>query len=412
MIINDIEITAPVGSFESLQAAIQAKADSVYFGVEKLNMRAKSTINFTLADLKNIVSEARTNNLKTYLTVNTVIYDEEIPLMQEIIETAKNEGVDAIIASDLAAILFAKKIEMPVHISTQLNVSNIEAVRFYAQFSETIVLARELSLEQIASICKVIEKERILSYSGKPLRIEVFAHGALCMAISGKCYLSLHQHFLSANRGACLQPCRRAYWVKEVETGMEFVVDNQYIMSPKDLCTISFLDKIIESGVKVLKIEGRARPAEYVKTVISCYREAIFSHFEGSFSREKVEKWTEKLSSVFNRGFWGGYYLGNSLGEWSNSHGSKATHRKVYIGKVTNYFSKLHVAEVLLEAGDLQLSDKILITGPTTGVEEVFVSEIRFDLEKVESATRGQTISIPVEILVRRNDKIFRWERV
>jgi putative protease len=405
---EDIEIMAPVGSYESLMAAIQGGADSVYFGIEQLNMRAKSSNNFTIEDLKKIVSIAGENNIKTYLTVNTILYDHDLLLMKKIVDAAKESGITAIIASDQAAINYASSIGVEVHISTQVNISNIESVKFYAHFADVMVTARELSLKQVKKITETIEKEEIKGPSGKPVRIEIFAHGALCMAVSGKCYLSLHEQNSSANRGACLQTCRKAYIVTEKESGYQLEIDNEYIMSPKDLCTIGFIDKIIDSGVKVLKIEGRARPPEYVKTVCKCYSDAVKAHIDGSYGPEKIENWEKELSTVFNRGFWDGYYLGRKLGEWSREYGSKATKTKVYIGKGTNYFKNLKVAEFLIQAEDIKVGDEILITGPTTGVIQTTVKEIRLDLSPVEMAGKGNLVSIPIDEKVRPSDKLYK----
>lgn len=402
------EIMAPVGSWESLQAAVQGGADSVYFGIDKLNMRSQSTVNFTFDDLEKITTICREAGIKTYITVNAVLYDQDIPVMHEVINAAKYYQVDAVIASDIAAIQYARNIGVEVHISTQLNVSNFEAVKFFAQFADVIVLARELSLLQVARISKAIEKENIKGPSGKLVRLEMFVHGALCMAISGKCYLSLHEYNRSANRGSCLQLCRRSYLVEDKETGFELEVDNQYIMSPKDLCTIDFFNLMVEAGLTVFKIEGRARSAEYVKTVTQCYREALESCLDNTFSAEKVANWKANLSTVFNRGFWDGYYLGRKLGEWSNVYGSKATKKKVYIGKGMNYFSNLKVAEFLNEAGSLNVGDEIIITGPTTGIIETKVAEIRVDLTSVNITKKGERFSIPVEHAIRRSDKLYK----
>ena len=405
---KDFEIMAPVGSWESLTAAIQAGADSVYFGVDKLNMRSQSTINFTFDDLKKIVDQCNKHKVKTYLTLNTVIYDHDIPLMRDLIETAKENKLTAIIASDMAAVNFANARGVEVHISTQLNVSNLEAVKFYSKFADVIVLARELSLLQVAHIAKAIEDENIYGPSGKPLRLELFVHGALCMAISGKCYLSLHEYNKSANRGSCLQLCRRSYIVTDKENNRELEIDNQYIMSPKDLCTIDFLNKVLDAGVKVLKIEGRARSPEYVKTVVECYNEAIHAYLDGSFDKTKTEVWKERLSTVFNRGFWDGYYLGRTMGEWSNVYGSKATKKKIYIGKGMNYFSNLKVAEFLVESGSLKVGDEIMITGPTTGIIETTITEIRIDLQSVKEAKKGERFSMLIDQHIRRSDKIYK----
>ena len=355
---EDFEIMAPVGSYESLMAAIQGGAKSVYFGIEKMNMRAHSSNNFTFDDLKKIVEICNKNNIKTYLTVNTVIYDSELQLMREIINAAKENEITAIIASDISAINYARSVGVEVHISTQLNVSNIESLIFFAQFADVVVLARELNLDQVSEISKAIRERNITGPSGKLLKIEMFVHGALCMAISGKCYLSLHEKNYSANRGACLQTCRKAYTVTEKESGNQLEIDNEYIMSPKDLCTINFLNKLLDAGVSVLKIEGRARPPEYVKTVSESYNEAIHAYIDGTYGQEKIDAWMNKLSTVFNRGFWDGYYLGRKLGEWSHKYGSRATKRKLYIGKTTNYFSKIKVAEFLIETYDLKVGDR------------------------------------------------------
>lgn len=410
---KDIEIMAPVGSWESLRAAIDAGADSVYFGIEKLNMRSRSTVNFTTDDLREIVRICNENDVKSYLTVNTVIYENDLELMHEIVDTAKGVGVSAIIACDVAAMQYANKIGVEVHLSTQLNISNAEALRFYAQFADVAVLAREVSLEQVAQIYKKICEEPILGKHNKPIRIEMFCHGALCMAVSGKCYLSLHEFNASANRGACMQVCRRGYNVRDIDSNIELNVENQYIMSPKDLKTIHFLNKVLDSGVRVLKIEGRARGAEYVSTVVSCYREAVESWLEGTFSAEKIANWDERLSRVFNRGFWNGYYLGQRLGEWSHEYGSQATRRKVYVGKCTNYFSKIGVAEFVVESQKLTAGDEILVLGPTTGAYESVVGEMRTnDLKTVETVEKGTIFSIKTDKIVRRNDKLYKMEIV
>jgi len=405
---KEIELMAPVGSYESLMAAIQAGADSVYFGVEQLNMRAKSTNNFTIEDLQNIVKICKENNIKSYLVVNTIIYDHDIRIMKQLVEVALTSGISAIIASDQAVINYASTKGVELHISTQVNISNIETLKFYAHFADVMVLARELSLKQVAKITEAIEEEQIKGPSGELIRVEIFAHGALCMAVSGKCYLSLHEQNSSANRGACLQTCRKAYVVTEKETGYELEVDNEYIMSPKDLSTIGFVDKILNAGVKVLKIEGRARPAEYVKVVCDCYNEAIDAAINDSYTKEKVKDWEDRLSTVFNRGFWDGYYLGRKLGEWSKDYGSKATKTKEYIGKGTNYFGNIKVAEFQIQSGNLKVGDEILITGPTTGVIQTHVKEIRVDLKNTEEAHKGQTISVPIDEKVRRADKLYK----
>ncbi len=405
---GDIEIMAPAGSWESLSAAIQAGADSVYFGIEKLNMRSKSSSNFTTDDLRKIVAICQENNVKSYLTVNTILYDNDLSLMREIIDVAKDARVSAIIAADVAALMYANSIGVEVHLSTQLNISNVEALKFYSRFADVVVLARELNMQQVAEIYQTIENDHIIGTSGKPVRIEMFCHGALCMAVSGKCYLSLHEKNLSANRGACNQICRREYIVKDKDSEIELEIDNEYIMSPKDLKTIGFVDEMLKSGVRVFKIEGRARGAEYVKAVVSCYKEAIESCLEGTFTEDKVEGWNVRLSKVFNRGFWNGYYLGQRLGEWSNTYGSAATHKKIYVGKVTNFFSKLGVAEFLLEAQSLSVGDEILITGETTGAYEDTVSEIRVQLKPVDKVDKGTYFSLKTSELIRRNDKLFK----
>lgn len=405
---DDFEIMAPVGSYESLMAAIQGGANSVYFGIEKMNMRAHSSNNFTFDDLKKIVSICNEHAIKSYLTVNTVVYDTELALMQEIIDAAKINNITAIIASDLSVINYARKIGVEVHISTQLNVSNIESLRFFSQFADVVVLARELNLDQVKAISQAIKNENITGPKGELIKIEMFVHGALCMAISGKCYLSLHEKNYSANRGACLQTCRKAYTVTEKESGNQLEIDNEYIMSPKDLSTIKFLNKLLDSGVSVLKIEGRARPAEYVKTVSECYNDAINAYLQNDFTQERIDAWTERLSSVFNRGFWDGYYLGQKMGEWSHKYGSRATKRKLYIGKTTNYFTKIRVAEFLIESYDLKVGDEILITGPTTGVVQMNVEEIRVDLKNTEKAEKGVLCSIAMPTLIRRSDKLYK----
>lgn len=405
---EEIEIMAPAGSWESLHAAIQAGADSVYFGIEKLNMRSKSSSNFSTDDLREIVRICNENKIKSYLTVNTILYDNDISLMREIIDIAKEVQVTAIIAADVAALMYANSIGVEVHLSTQLNISNVESLKFYAQFADVVVLARELNMEQVAEIYKAIEEQNITGKNGQLIRIEMFCHGALCMAVSGKCYLSLHEKNISANRGACNQICRRGYIVKDKDSEIELEIDNEYIMSPKDLKTIGFVDRMLESGVRVFKIEGRARGPEYVKTVVSCYREAIESVLDHTFSEDKVEGWNTRLSKVFNRGFWNGYYLGQRLGEWSKNYGSEATHKKVYLGKVTNYFSKLGVAEFLMETQSLSVGDEILITGETTGAYEAIVEEIRVNLKPVEKTIKGESFSMKTEMPIRRNDKLFK----
>jgi len=405
---ESFEVMAPVGSYESLMAAIQGGANSVYFGIEKMNMRANSSNNFTFDDLKKIVTICEENNIKSYLTINTVVYNKELDLMREIVTAAKKNKITAIIASDLSVISYAREIGVEVHISTQQNVSNIESLKFFAQFADVVVLARELSLDQVAEISKRIKEENITGPLGNLIKIEMFVHGALCMAISGKCYLSLHEKNSSANRGACLQTCRKAYTVTEKESGNQLEIDNEYIMSPKDLCTIKFLNKVLDAGVTVLKIEGRARPAEYVKTVSECYSEAIDAYLDDSFDDKKIKDWTDRLSAVFNRGFWDGYYLGQKMGEWSHKYGSRATKRKIYIGKTTNYFTKIKVAEFLIESYDLKLGDEILITGPTTGVVQTKVKEIRVDLKSTNIANKGALCSVAIDTLIRRSDKLYK----
>ena len=405
---EDVEIMAPVGSYESLIAAIQAGAGSVYFGVEQLNMRARSSNNFTLDDLKNITEIAHCKGIKTYLTVNVVVFDTELDQLHQIIDAAREAGISAIIASDISAILYARQVGVEVHISTQVNITNIEAVRFYAQYANVVVLAREMNMERVAEISKQIREQHITGPSGELVKLEMFVHGALCMAVSGKCYLSLHEMNSSANRGSCMQPCRRAYIVTDKETGAQLEVDNEYIMSPKDLCTIHFLNKLLDAGVSVLKIEGRARSPEYVYTVVECYREAAEAYFDNAFTDEKIANWNERLASVFNRGFWDGYYLGQRLGEWSNNYGSMATQRKVYVGKGLNYFSNLKVAEFKLETGPLKVGDEIYITGPTTGLVKTIVKEIQLDKLPVEEAPKGSYISIPLDTKIRKSDKLYK----
>ncbi len=405
---KDFEIMAPVGSYESLTAAIQGGADSVYFGVEGLNMRSRSSNNFTLDDLRNIAEICNQNGIKTYLTVNTVIYDGDLELMRKIIDTVKESGVSAIIASDIAAMSYANSIGVEVHLSTQLNISNAEALKFYAQFADVVVLARELNLDQVSGIYKRIQEENITGPKGEQVRIEMFAHGALCMAVSGKCYLSLHEMNHSANRGSCLQICRRGYTVKDKETNIELDIENQYIMSPKDLKTIHFMNKMIDSGVRVFKIEGRARSAEYVRTVVECYREAIESYIDGTFNEEKIADWDSRLATVFNRGFWNGYYLGQRLGEWSSSYGSEATERKEYIGKGTKYFSNIGVAEFLMESGEINEGDKLLITGPTTGAITIEAKDMRVNFKPATRIVKGDLFSIATGTKIRPSDKLFK----
>ncbi|MCD7963347.1 MAG: U32 family peptidase [Rikenellaceae bacterium] len=405
---KDLEIMAPVGSYESLMGAIQGGADSVYFGVEQLNMRSKSSANFTLEDLSKIVAVCKEHGLKSYLTVNTILYDDDLELMHSIIDRAKSEGVSAVIASDQTAIFYAGSIGMEVHISTQLNVSNTETLKFYAQYADVVVLARELNLKQVKRIYENITGQNIRGPRGEQIKIEMFSHGALCMAVSGKCYLSLHDSQNSANRGSCRQICRRSYIVTDKETGAELEIDNEFIMSPKDLCTIDFLDRMIDAGVRVFKIEGRARSAEYVKRVCECYNEALESVLEDTYTEVKITEWKKRLSEVFNRGFWDGYYLGKKLGEWSNAYGSSATKRKVYVGKVTNYFANIGVAEILIEATVLDKGDEVIILGETSGVIEFTTDEIRVDLIKTERAEKGVRCSIMTPLKVRRGDKLYK----
>jgi putative protease len=398
----------PVGSFESLMAAIEAGADSVYFGVGRLNMRARSSINFTPADLKKIMRICRNFNKRAYLTLNVVFYDQDIDELKKTIDLAKELGVNAIIASDQAAIHYARRQDMEVHLSTQVNISNIESLKFYSAFADVAVLARELNLGQVSAITRQITSDQIKGPSGDLMRVELFAHGALCMAISGKCYLSLHHHNHSANRGECLQDCRRSYVVRDKETGFEMELDSDYIMSPKDLCTIHFINKILDAGVRVLKIEGRARSPEYVKVVTDCYNQAIHGIVAGNYTAERISEWQKRLSSVFNRGFWDGYYMGQKLGEWSNIYGSKAAFKKVYTAKCLNYFPRIGIAEFQCESGKLTTGDSIFITGPTTGVIEQDVREIRVDYHLVSEARAGEKFSTPVERKARRADKLYR----
>lgn len=405
---NDINIMAPVGSFESLMAAIQGGADSIYFGIEQLNMRARSSHNFTMDDMLKIGSICKEHDIQTYLTVNTIMYDKDLDFMKNVIRKAKEQKIGAIIASDQSAIQYAHSVDIPVHISTQLSISNIETIKFYSGYADVMVLARELDLEQVSAITKTIREENIKGPGGGLVAIELFAHGALCMAISGKCYLSLHEQNYSANRGECMQTCRKSYLVTEKESGYELEIDNEYIMSPKDLCTINFINKILDAGVKILKIEGRARPPEYVYTVTKCYDEAVKAYIDGSYGEEKIKNWRQSLSSVFNRGFWDGYYLGQKIGAWSHRYGSRATKRKIYIGKAINYFTKIKVAEFKIETGTLKAGDDILITGPTTGVVYSHIKEIRVDRKPVNKATKGEYFSIAIENQVRRSDKLFK----
>ncbi len=409
--LKDFEIMAPAGSRESLMAAIHAGADSIYFGIENLNMRARSASAFTIHDLREIAAICAEHGVKSYLTVNTIIYDEDICLMQKIVDAAKEAGISAVIAADVAVLEYCNRIGQEVHLSTQLNISNGEALKFYARFADVVVLARELNLDQVAEIYRTIQRENICGPRGEQVRIEMFCHGALCMAVSGKCYLSLDNLGHSANRGACMQVCRRSYIVHDKESDIELEVDNKYIMSPKDLKTIRFMDKMMEAGVRVFKIEGRARGPEYVHTVVSCYKEAIQSYLDGTLTEEKKDAWDERLKTVFNRGFWDGYYLGQRLGEWSKTYGSEATERKVYVGKGIKYFSNIGVAEFLIEASEISVGDKLLITGPTTGAIFIDLDEIRYDLKPVQTAHKGEHISIKVPSKVRPSDKLYKLEK-
>lgn len=404
---KNYEIMAPVGCWESLSAAIQAGADSVYFGIEYLNMRARSSANFTTEDLHRIVAVCKDANVKTYLTLNTVMYPEDLPLMRTIVDNAKEARVDAVIASDIAVMQYANAQGVEVHLSTQLNIANTEALRFYARFADVVVLARELNMEQVASIHKDIVSQHICGRHGNPVRIEMFCHGALCMAVSGKCYLSLHHMNASANRGACMQVCRRGYTIRDKESDIELDIDNQYIMSPKDLKTIHFINKMLDAGVSVFKIEGRARGPEYVKTVVECYKEAIESYFAGTYTEEKIRAWDERLARVFNRGFWNGYYLGQRLGEWTKDYGSRATRRKVYAGKCTNYFKNISVAEFCVEAAPVHQGDELLVIGETTGAYECVADGIRVDLNPALVANKGEYFSLKTDQVLHRGDRLY-----
>ncbi len=408
---KDFEIMAPVGSYESLHAAINAGADAIYFGVEGLNMRARSSVNFTLDDLRNIASICDEAGVKSYLTVNTVIYDEDIPTLHNVIDAVERSGISAIIASDLAAITYARSKGVEVHISTQCNISNREAVRFYSQWADVVVLARELNLDQVSAIHRFIEDDGITGPAGKPVRIEMFCHGALCMAVSGKCYLSLHQMNSSANRGACTQICRRGYTVKDRETGDELDIENKYIMSPKDLCTIHFINKMIDAGVRVFKIEGRARGPEYVSVAVKAYSEAINAVCNGTYTDQKIKEWESELRKIFNRGFWNGYYLGQRLGEWSAKYGSSAERVKRYAAKGVRYFSNIGVAEFFVEAGEVAVGDEVVITGPTTGAIIMTLDEIRVDLKPVQRAVKGESFSIRVPSKIRPSDRLYVWDK-
>ncbi|MBC8320994.1 MAG: U32 family peptidase [Bacteroidetes bacterium] len=399
---------APVGSYESLMAAIQGGANSVYFGIGDLNMRSKSSKNFTLDDLVKISSICKEHNVRTYITLNTVIYDSELETMREIVDVAKQNGITAIIASDQSVIQYAYSVGMEIHMSTQTNITNIEVVKYYSQFADVMVTARELEIKQVKAITTAISEQNICGPSGKPIQIEVFAHGALCMAVSGKCYLSLDNLNSSANRGACLQQCRRKYMVTDIETGEQLEIDNEYIMSPKDLNTVALLDHILDAGVRVLKLEGRGRSPEYVKTITLVYRDAVDAWFEGEYNQENIDKWNERLSTVYNRGFWDGYYMGSKFGEWNEDYGNQATQRKIYIGKVTNYFGKIGVAEIKIETHVLSVGDEIKIIGETTGVYEALVDEVRLDLDPVKKVVKGDLCSIKVADIVRRGDKLYK----
>lgn len=410
--INDFEVMAPVGCRESLVAAIQAGADSVYFGVGLLNMRSHSANHFTLDDLRDIAATCNEHHIKTYLTVNTIIYDEDVQTMHDIVDAAREAGISAIIASDVAVMAYCREVGVEVHLSTQLNISNVGALKFYSQFADVSVLARELTMEQVQKIHEQILAQNICGPKGEQVRIEMFCHGALCMAISGKCYMSLHDANRSANRGQCVQICRRSYTVTDNETGNQLEIDNKYVMSPKDLKTIRFIDKMMRAGVRVFKIEGRARGPEYVYTVVKAYKEAIAAVLAGTFTEEKKDAWDKQLATVFNRGFWDGYYQGQTLGEWNKNYGSNATERKVYVGKGVKYFSKLGVAEFTVEANTFSVGDKLLVTGPTTGVMWLTAKEIRYELEPVQTAEKGTHVSIPVDGKIRPSDKLFKIEQL
>ncbi len=406
--VKKIELMAPAGSFESLQAALDNGADSIYFGVEQLNMRARASINFTLNDLEEISKRCIEKGVRTYLTLNTIIYDHDLSIVKTLITKAKEANISAVIAMDQAVISVAKNVGMEVHISTQINITNIETVKFYAMFADTIVLSRELSLRQVKKITKQIEKDQIKGPSGRLVEIEIFGHGALCMAVSGKCYLSLHSHNSSANRGACKQNCRKKYTVIDQETGFEMELDNEYIMSPKDLCTIDFLDQVADAGISVLKIEGRGRAPEYVANVIKCYRDAIDSIADGTYDKEKVIEWMLELEKIYNRGFWNGYYLGQKLGEWSKESGSHATQKKLYVGKGMHYFPKSNIGEFKVEAYDISVGDTILITGPTTGAQEMKIEEMYVNDIKGSDATKGDSVTIPLKFRIRPSDKLYK----
>lgn len=405
---SKVELMAPAGGFDSLQAAIDNGADSVYFGVDQLNMRARATMNFTLGDLEEIAERCNAVGVKTYLTLNTIVYNHDLSIIKTVVDRVKEAGITAVIASDQAVIGYASSQGVDVHISTQLNVTNIETVRFYSHFANVMVLSRELSLRQVKEICDGVKKENICGPNGQPVKIEVFGHGALCMAVSGKCYLSLHTSNSSANRGACVQNCRRKYRVIDIEDGHELEIDNEYIMSPKDLCTIDFLDQLVDTGISVLKIEGRGRAPEYVATTIKCYREALDSIEEGTYSEEKVADWMSRLETVYNRGFWGGYFLGQELGEWTDSSGSKATQKKVYIGKGVHYYPKAGIGQFKIEAHQIKVGDQILITGPTTGVIETTLEAMRVDDVESDIAKRGSEITFALDQVIRASDKLYK----
>jgi U32 family peptidase len=406
---KEIELMAPAGSYEALAAAIKAGADSIYFGAGNLNMRSKSSYNFGVEDLRRTAEICQESGVKSYLTLNTVIYNKDLEQMKELVDAAAESGISAIIASDMAVINYVNQRGIELHLSTQCNVSNIEAVRWYAQFADVVVLARELSLDQVTAITQAIEKEKITGPSGELVKIEIFCHGALCMAVSGKCYISLHDNNHSANRGACHQNCRRSYIVRDKESGQELEIDNERIMSPKDLNTIAFVDRILDAGVRVLKVEGRGRPPEYVKRVCTVYNEAIDAYLSNSYTVARIDKWNKQLSTVFNREFWDGYYLGQRTGEWSDRYGSQASKKKVYIGHVTNYYSKIGVGEFKIMNNELSVGEEILISGSTTGAYETTVEEIRLDEEKVQKVEKGDLVSIAVSETIRRNDKLYKY---
>ena len=405
---NRVELMAPAGSFDSMQAAIDNGANSIYFGVDQLNMRARASINFTIPDLTEISARCKAANVRTYLTLNTIIYDHDLKLVKKLLDAAKEANITAVIAMDQAVIAYARQIGMEVHISTQINITNIETVKFYAMFADTMVMSRELSLRQVKKICQQIEADNVTGPNGKLVEIEIFGHGALCMAVSGKCYLSLHAHNSSANRGACKQNCRKPYKVIDQESGNEIEIDNEYMMSPKDLCTLPFLDQLVDTGVKVLKIEGRGRSADYVAKVIKCYREALDSVYDGTYSQEKVTEWMSEMEKVYNRGFWDGYFLGQKLGEWSDGPGNQAKTKKIYVGKGIHYYPKAQIGHIKLEAGDIKIGDKILVTGPTTGAKEFALSQLMVDDVLTDIAQKGDEVTMPVDFKIRSSDKIYK----